>query len=78
MVRALVSHQCGPVSNPDVEAICGLCLLIVGSPLLRVLRPVFPSPQKPTFPNSNSLDQESGRRRTTKWMCYFYDRLLIN
>ena len=24
VVRALVSHQCGPVSNPGVDAICGL------------------------------------------------------
>ena len=30
--------------------------------------PVFPSSQKPTFPNSNSI--QNGRRRTTFWMCY--------
>ena len=24
VVRALASHQCGPVSNPGVDAICGL------------------------------------------------------
>ena len=35
MVRALASHQCGPGSNPGVEAICGLSLLLVLSPLLR-------------------------------------------
>ena len=28
--------------------------------------PVFPSPQKLTFPNSNST--RNGRQRTTKWM----------
>ena len=29
MVRALASHQCGPGSNPGVDAICGLSLLLV-------------------------------------------------
>ena len=57
MVRALASHQCGPGSNPGVDAICGLSLLLVLSFALRGFSPgtpVFPSPQKPTFPNSNS------------------------
>ena len=27
--RALAFHQCGPGSNPDVDAICGLSLLLV-------------------------------------------------
>ena len=56
MVGALTSHQCGPGSNPGVDAICGLSLLLV----LSLARsgfspgtPVFPSPQKPTLPNSN-------------------------
>jgi len=57
VVRALASHRCGPGSNPGVDAICGLSLLLV---LLFAPRgfspgtPVFPSPQKPTFPDSNS------------------------
>ena len=34
-VRALASHQCGPGSNPGVEAICGLSLLLVLSLALR-------------------------------------------
>ena len=58
MVRALASQQCGPISNPGVNAICGLSLFVVGSPLLRgfsLRTPVFPSPQKPTLPNSNSI-----------------------
>ena len=42
VVRALASHQCGPGSNPGVDAICGLSLLLVLSFLrevfLRVLR----------------------------------------
>ena len=29
VVRALASHQCGPRSNPGVNAICGLSLLLV-------------------------------------------------
>ena len=58
MVRALASHQCGPGSNPGVDAICGLSLLLVLSfaPTgFSLGTPVFPSPRKPTFPNSNSI-----------------------
>ena len=58
MVRALASHQCGPGSNPGVDAICGLSLLLVLSLALRGFSPgtpVFPSPQKPTLSNSNSI-----------------------
>ena len=57
MVRALASFQCGPGSNSGIDAICGLSLLLVLSLALRGFSlgtPVFPSPQKPTFPNSNS------------------------
>ena len=57
MVRALASHQCGPSSNPDVNAICGLSLLLVLSFALRGFSPgtpVFPCPQKRTFLNSSS------------------------
>ena len=57
MVRVLASHQCGPGSNPDVDAIRGLSLLLILSFALRgfsLSTPVFPSPQKPAFPNSNS------------------------
>ena len=57
-VRELASHQRGPGSNPVVEAICGLRLLLVLSFAPRGFFPgtlVFPSPQKPTFPNSNSI-----------------------
>ena len=57
VVRALASHQCGPGSNPGVDAICGLSLLLVLSFSPRGFcpgTPVFPSPQKPTFSNSNS------------------------
>ena len=56
-MRALASHQCGPGSNPSVDTLCGLSLLLVLSFTPRGFSPgtpVFPSPQKPTFPNSNS------------------------
>ena len=56
-VGALTSHQCGPGSNPGVDAICGLSLLLVLSLAPSGFSPgtpVSPSPQKPTFPNSNS------------------------
>ena len=63
MVRALASHQCGPGSNPGVDAICGLSLLLVLSFAPRGFSPgtpVFLSPQKPTLPNStrNQVDEE--------------------
>ena len=47
VVRALISHQCGPGSNPGVDAICGLSLLLVLSLAPRGFSPgspVFPSP----------------------------------
>ena len=49
--------QCGPGSNPGVDGICGLSLLLVLYLAPRGFSPgtpVFPSPQKPAFPNSNS------------------------
>ena len=66
VVRALASHQCGPGSNPGVDAIWGLSLLLVVSLSPRGFSPgtpVFPSPQKPAFSNfswtSNQVDEES-------------------
>ena len=57
VVRALASHQCG---------ICGLSWLVVGSPLcsegFSLGSPVFLPPQKPTFPNSNSVGNSEGQR----------------
>ena len=47
----------GTGSNPGVDTICGLSLLLVLSRAPRGFSPgtpVFPSPEKPTFPNSNS------------------------
>ena len=65
MVRVLAFHQCGPGSNPGVDAICGLSF-VVGSLLCsgRFFSRYsgFPSPKTPTFPNShwtrNQVDEE--------------------
>ena len=54
----LAAHQCDPGSNPSIEAICGLSLLLVLSLATRGFSlgtPVFPSPQKPIVSNSNSI-----------------------
>ena len=64
VVRALTSHNFGPGSNPGVEAIFGLSLLLVLSFAPRGLSPcssVFLSPQKSTLPNSNSIRNARGR-----------------
>ena len=52
MVRALASHQCGPGSNPGIDAICGLSLLLVLS-----LAPRGFSPGTPVFPSSGTDDK---------------------
>ena len=69
MVRALASRQCDPGSNPDVDAICELNLLLVLSLDSRDFFPgtlVFPSPSKPTLPNSNSIC--NARKRFDKFL----------
>ena len=58
VVRALASHQYVPGSIPGPGVICGLSLLLVLFLAPRGFSPgtpIFPSPQKPTFPNSNSI-----------------------
>ena len=58
VVKALSSNQCGPGSIPELDGICGLSLLMVPILAPRGFSPgtlVFPSPQKPTFTNSNSI-----------------------
>ena len=58
VVRALASHQCGLGSTPGPGLICGLSLLMVlvlAPSSFSPGTPVFPSPQKPTHPNSNSI-----------------------
>ena len=47
LLGALFFHQCGPGSNPGVDVICGLSLLLVLSFAPRGFSPgtpVFPSP----------------------------------
>ena len=70
VVRALASHQRGPGSNPGVDAICGLSLLLVLSLAPRgfsPVSPVFPSPQKLTLPNSNSILNARTRSNEFIW-----------
>ena len=79
VVRALASHQCGPGSNPGVDAICGLSLSLVLSIAPTGFSPgtpVFPSPEKPTVPNSNSttnqVDEEPLSRCATSKSLFIY------
>ena len=72
VVRALAFYQFGPVSYSGFDAICRLSLLLV---LSFAPRGVFSGYSG--FPRSSKtniskfqFDQESGRRRTTLWMCY--------
>ena len=78
-MRALSSHQCKS-SSPGVDAICGSSLLVLVLSLApRGFSPgtaVFPSPQKPAFPNSNStrnqVDEEPpGGSATSKSLFIF-------
>ena len=58
VVRALAFHQCDPGSIPRIGVICELSLLLVLIFALRGFSPgtsVFPSPQKLTLLNSNSI-----------------------
>ena len=50
MVRTLASHQCGLGSNRGA----GMLVLSLAARGFSPGTPVFPSHQKPTFPNSNS------------------------
>ena len=81
VVRAFASHQCGQGSNPSIDAICGLSLLLVLSFApegFSPSTPVFPSPQKPAFPNFNStrnqVDKEPlcGCATSKSLFIYFY------
>ena len=78
IVRTLASHQCGPFSSPGFCVICGLSLLLV---LVLAPRgfspgsPVFPSPQKATFPNSISIriaSPDHGIMRYTNLQIYLF------
>ena len=80
-MRVLASHQCDLGSNPGVDAICGLSLLLFLSFAPRGFSPgtpVFPSSQKPTFANSsptrNQGDEEpvSGCAIPLKCSLFYY------
>ena len=77
MVRALTSRHCGPGSNPSVEAICGLSLLLVLSFPPSSFSPGTPvslPSQKPTFPNSNSTRNQVDEERLVHVLplnCYY-------
>ena len=61
MIKALASHQCDTDSSPEAKATCGLSFLLVLSLAPKGFSPVtsvFPSPQKPTFSNSNSTSNQ--------------------
>ena len=71
-MRALASHQCVPGSNPGVDAI--MWVEVVFGSLLCSERffsgySGFPLSSKTNI-SKFQFDQESGRRRTTMWMCY--------
>ena len=62
MVRAFASHQCGLGSNPGVDAICGLSLLLVLSLAPRGFSPrtkVSPLPHFQISILSEMIDGES-------------------
>ena len=71
-VKALASHQCGPGSNPGVDTMCGLSLLLVLSPCSeRFFSGCSGIPHSTkTSISKFQFNQESGRRRTSMWMCY--------
>ena len=74
VVRALASHQSGPGSNPGIDDICGLSLLLVLS-FSYYSKRFFSgysgfSPSSKTNISKFQFNQESGGRRTTLWMCY--------
>ena len=64
VLRAITSYPCGPGSNPGVDAICGLRLLLVIPVAPRDFSlgtRVFPSPQKPLLPNSSASRDQVGK-----------------
>ena len=84
-VRALASQQCGPGSNPGVNAICGCWVCCWFSPLLREIfskhSAGFPSPQKPTFSNSISTRNRIDKEPLCKSLyifIYYHIYLLLN
>ena len=73
VVRAQASHQCGPSSNPSINAICGLSLLLV----LSVLRFQFPSLRK-SLSKSNLIWNAGHYYIRTLIKCFVCERVSIN
>ena len=81
-MRALASHRSGSGSILGLDAKCGLSWFLVLFSAPRGFSPgttVFPSPQKPTFPNFNSIlisvDEWSlcgGATTNSHYQCYHY------
>ena len=69
--RALASHWCAAGSIPSVDAIRGLSLLL-GRYFAPRGSPVFPSPQKPTFLNSNSTRNQVDQETLSFFICYLF------
>ena len=72
--NAHFSHQCGLGSYPGVNAKCGLSLLLV---LSFAPRGFFSGYSSKTNISKFQFDQESGRRRTTLWVCYLQIIIII-
>ena len=72
VVRAQASHQCGPGSNPCINAICGLSLLLV----LSVLRFQFTFPRKP--PPKSNLIWNAGHDYIRTLKCFLSERVSTN
>ena len=78
VVRALDSHQCGPGSIPGVDAICGLSLLLVLVPALRVFLWVLRFSSLHKHQHFQILIQpRSSKRIATLWMCHRNPHLFI-
>ena len=77
VVRALTSHQSDPGSNPGVDAICGLSLLLVLSFAPRGFSgySAFPFSSKTSI-FKFQFNQKSGRR--SLWMCYLQIVILFS
>ena len=71
VVRALDSQRCGSGSTPGHDAVCGLSLLLVIFSAPRGFSPVFPSSQKLTIPNSNSIQISVDALSNMDWVCWF-------
>ena len=77
VVRALTSHQSDPGSNPGVDAICGLSLLLVLSFAPRGFSgySAFPFSSKTSI-FKFQFNQISGRR--SLWMCFLQIVILFS